>query len=196
VGLVPTMSFPHADPADAVLDLEERILRPADAPDDGDLDESPWQVTDESSAAWALSKIRQARGTARRRNADTLALIDAHEAAIAGLREVVDANDRQAQGTVDWFTVLLTAWHRRVYEADDDPQHRRTTSIRLAGGVLKSRQSPGKVEVTDVEVLPEEFRRIKVEADKRALVDWIKSTGEVPPGTSWQPGERRFEVDV
>jgi len=191
------VSFPYTDAREAVLDVQERTLRPADPPDDADLEASPWTVTDEDTAAWAIVKIRIATEAAARRNAPALALIAEHEAEIASLRATVEANDARAQHDVDWFTIHLTRWHRERYEADTDPKHRTTTSIDLPGGVLTSRQTPGKVlSVADPEALPEGLRRVKVEPDRKAITAWVKSTGEVPEGVEWERPRRVFGVSL
>lgn len=189
------MSFPYADPREAITDLEEGLLRPEDAPG-ADVDTSPWTVTDEESAAWALTRIRQARETAARRNAPALLLIREHEAAIAALQATVDANNNRAQGTVDWFTIHLTRWHREQYEADPDPKHRTTTSIDLPGGMLVSRQTSGRILAADVARLDEEFHRVKVEPDKNAIKAHIKASGEIPDGVQWEHPRRVFGVEA
>lgn len=183
---------------DEILDLQESTLRPSDPPDDGNLPESTWTIADESAATWALLKIRQARETAMRRNVPALELIAEHEAAIAELRRVVDANDRLAQSTVDHFTSLLTDWHRRVL--DDDPAAK---TIELAAGTLKSRAMPDKVTVTDPDAVHawavangyDEVSRLEPKVDGRALRKAVKDAPAIP-GVTVTPRPRKFEVDL
>lgn len=176
--------------SDDVLDIALRTVEPDEIVDDGDLASSPWRVTDETSAEWALLKIRQAKSIARSRNRAALAMIAELHLAIDDLRERVQDNDRQAQRTVEHFEALLFDWHRRVLE--DDPTAK---SIRLGAGLLKSRMTPGRVvSVADPDSLPEDLRRVRVEADKAAIAKHIRETGELLPGVEWERPHRRHEV--
>lgn len=180
----------YDDPASIVIDMAELALRPDGAPDDATLGDQPWRIDDEDTAAWALTKIRKARQTARRRNAAAVALIAEHQAAIDELTaNVIVPNDRDADRTVEFFTAALTDWHRRQWLADDDPKHRTTNSIRLAGGILTSRAGRDRVEVDDEAALAEiadaeglDFAAYVPKADKVKLMRWIRQTGEVPRG--------------
>lgn len=180
-----------ADHAAKVLDLELRTLQPDPPPDDGNLTESNWQVTDEASAEWSLRKVRDARQTCQRATQTARELIAEHERALASLRGYVADQERRAQRTADHFTSLLVDWHRRVLA--EDPSRK---SIPLSAGLLKSQQTRGKVlSVADAEKLPEGLRRQKWEPDKKAITAWIKETGEIPEGVSWEKPYRKFEVD-
>lgn len=44
------------------------------------------------------------------------------------------------------------------------------------------RNNPPSVNILDIEVIPETYIRIKKEADKRAIIDQFKATGEILPG--------------
>lgn len=198
-------AFPYADSAEAVLDIALRHLTPDEAPDDGHLDDQRWQVADERAAEFAMLKIRQARQTAARRNAASVELIDEYRKAIDDLQQAVDANNAQAQHTVDHFTALLTDWHRRVLA--DDP---RAKSIRLGAGTLKSTAGRDRVEVhpdADLDALLAVsdaiegggFARREVKVDRRQLLAHIKATGEVPPDVEFvraTDADRTFRVEV
>lgn len=60
---------------------------------------------------------------------------------------------------------------------------------RLEGKTRKITISSGgeAIEVTDLDVLPQEFVRIKKEPDKEAIAKAIKETGFLPPGVSVRP---------
>lgn len=194
-------AFPYADTNEAVLDIALRHLQPDDAPDDGALDETErrWQVDDERSAEWALLKIRQARQTARRRNAASVELIGEYQRAIDDLQAVIDANDQRAQHTADHFEALLKDWHRRVLA--EDPK---AISIKLGAGMLKSRAGRDTVEVDDEEAVAEiasaeslDFGEFVPKVNRTKLLSWIKKTGNVPTGARLVKAtddDRRFEV--
>jgi len=61
------------------------------------------------------------------------------------------------------------------------------TKLKNAEYTVSLRNNPDRVEVDDVESLPKEFQRVKVEADKKALAEYSKAH-ELPPGCKWVSG--------
>lgn len=85
---------------------------------------------------------------------------------------------------------------RRLVEADlaKDPRRK---SVDYGYGRAGTRKTPGKLHFIDAEKLiawagenlPE---AVKLEARKTPVVEWIKATGEVPPGVEWEPPQEKF----
>ncbi len=143
-----------------------------------------WRVEDQGAADWALRRIAEAE--AKQNAAMALA-----QQQIAQVNAWLEKELAKSQRTVDYFTGRLTDYHRQVLEQDP-----KAKTVALPHGKLTARQSPDRVEVAEeaVETLPESFKRIKVEPDKKALLQHIKQTGELPEGVTLIPGEIRFSV--
>lgn len=176
-------------------DVVERSLRPVEAPADTD---APWEIEDRSGASWAMSKIRQAHVSYDLDTADTRTAIDALRAEADRLQETVDRRAKERDSTVAFFSGKLTDWLRRLREQDPD-----TTSVKLPGGRVRSRAGVRKaiVDAEQIERLAEfahnvEAPLVKVEPRKKAILDYVKATGEVPPGVTVEQGERTYTVDL
>lgn len=186
-------------PEETVLDTALRVLVPDETPDDGDLDSSPWRVTDERSAEWSLMRIRVAHATARRRTEAARDLLAEYEASATALRQTIAEIKRPHDRTADHFIALLQDWHRRVLV--EDPK---STTIKLGAGLLKSRAGRDKVEVDDEEAVATaaeagqaDYAAWVPKPNKVKLLAHIKATGEIPPGARLVKAtedDRAFEV--
>ena len=141
-----------------------------------------WRVTDAGSADWALRRIAEKRGH--------LAEIEEHaDEVIAQVTAWLEGERQREEPRIEFFASLLADYHRDLLAADP-----KAKTVHLLNGKLVARQTPDRVEVDESKVptLPLEFQRVKIEADKKALLAHIKATGELPNGVTLVPGEIKF----
>ena len=120
------------------------------------------------------------------------------DAEIGQLRQILadmeadrDAAIRQHQDRISYYDGLLADYHRRRLAETGEK------TLRLPYGIaLTARRTPDRVEVDEgaLASLPDEYVRVRREPDRRALMDHVRQTGEIPPGVTLIPGEVRFTV--
>lgn len=68
--------------------------------------------------------------------------------------------------------------------------------ITTEGGKLKIAKNPVSVDIIDFESVPEEYKKttISVTADKKAISDHFKATGEIIPGTMMKTDNTRLDI--
>lgn len=99
--------------------------------------------------------------------------MEADAAAIATEVDRLQGRRRHLAGRVEWLKRYLqgemeTAGRERVRGP--------TLTVSLA-------KAPPSCEVTSLEDVPEEFRRVRVEVDRVGILEHFRSTGEIVPGT-------------
>lgn len=166
---------------------EARIIDAYDAPPE-ETDATPPEITDADLAA--VARKRHFRTDQIRRLSEPFnAEIDHLRDLIALMEADRDAAVREHQRHIDWYDAILTSYHRQRHGQTGEK------TLRLPYGIsLKARKAPDRVEIEDPAILPEGFRRLKVEADKRAVLAHLKATGEVLEGVTYIPGETKFTV--
>lgn len=165
-----------------------------------------FQITDRSSADWALRKVLKAKRVLAEAQASHDEQVRAVMAQVDRLLEPIRTNLAEIaveeQRTISFFESLLITYHRKLVA--EDP---RATSIKLAFGTLKSRQGQDQYEFgpefiewakaneaefllrVKYEVAATEAKKAIVVIDGRPLFE-----GEEVPGVTWTTGERKFEV--
>lgn len=142
--------------------------------------QEPWEITDESKAAWAVDKVLAARERLGRIKAACQAMVEQAE------REVAD--------TEAFFLPQLEAWARA------NPP-RKSKTIKLMTGSLAFRTVPGGPRVVDEGQCTDWAKRYCPDAIKvverlsvTAIKDYIANYGELPPGVEIAPDSERFDV--
>lgn len=140
----------------------------------------PWRVTDEQRAAWATDKVLAARERLARVKAACQAMID-------------DAA-REAQDVEAFFLPLLEEWAR-----NNPPRKGKT--IRLLTGALSFRTVPGGPRVTDAEAAlswaKAEYADLVIVSERldvNGIKDYVKASGDVPPGVEIIEPRESFDV--
>lgn len=141
-----------------------------------------WKITNDAVADWALAKYARAEWEIQR-------LRDLAAEEIARIHQRVEEAVATTKHDVDFFGWHLTEYHQRLQEAGQAGK-----TYRLLNGDLTSRELPVRVVVTDLDLVTgydDGLLRIKVEPDKRALLERLKA-GEVIPGAELVSGEVSF----
>lgn len=93
------------------------------------------------------------------------------------------------------------AWHESGLIAFLQVQGKKT--IKLINGTLKRIKGRDRVDVLDADALTKwaesngaNLLRVKVEPDKKAIMDHIKNTGELPDGVDVVTGEDSFKIEA
>lgn len=155
-----------------------------DNPASWDVEEKQrWAITNDALADWALARYARAE-----QQIDRLRDLAAEEHA--------RINQRLEQATasylrdVDFFGDHLTRYHQSLIDAG-----KAEGTYRLMNGDLTCRKQPARVEVIDLDLVydfDETLCRIKVEADKRKILERVKA-GETVPGVELVTGEVSFK---
>ena len=95
-------------------------------------------------------------------------------AAIAGELDRLQARKRHLAGRIDWLKRYLLAEMEAVGR---EKIRGSTLTVALA-------KSPPSCDVASIDDVPEEFKRMRVEADRLAILKHFRSTGELVPGTT------------
>jgi phage host-nuclease inhibitor protein Gam len=143
-------------------------------------------------AEWCLRKLAK------------LAQEDAEDEAMAQ-REIqriqawLEARKKPRQQSREFFEEHLRRFHEKLLQ--DDPKRNKT--VKLPHGTLKARKLPDKWEYDEQAILEWakanariEFIRVKAEPDKQAIKQYVKETGEVPPGVTVTTQGIKFDVEV
>jgi phage host-nuclease inhibitor protein Gam len=133
-----------------------------------------------------------------------LAQEDAEDEAMAQ-REIeriqawLEARKKPRQQSREFFEEHLRQFHQRLLQ--DDPKGNKT--VKLPHGTLKARKLPDKWEYDDETIIEWakanariELIRVKAEPDKQAIKQYVKETGEVPPGVTVTTQGIKFDVEV
>jgi phage host-nuclease inhibitor protein Gam len=161
------------------------------APDGSDDTSDRFVIEDEAQAEWALRKLaRYAR--------DRQTKVDVAQAEKARIDAWLEDETGKLDRHADYFRSILADYMRRRHE--DDPK---VKTLSLPSGTLKARKGRPRVTVTDLDALEAwvdeheagELLRVKVEADKRAILGRVEVDGEVPPGVEIEPGGVSFTAD-
>jgi phage host-nuclease inhibitor protein Gam len=142
-----------------------------------------WSITNDTLADWALAKYARAEQEINR-----LRELAAEE--IARINARVEEACATAMHDIDFFGHHLTQYHSRLQE-----QGQAGKTYKLLHGDLTSRALPprvGEVDVDKVQAYDPDLVRVKVEADKRKILDRAKQ-GEVIPGVEIVSGEVSFK---
>lgn len=93
------------------------------------------------------------------------------------------------------------AWHEGGLIAFLQVQGKKT--LKLINGTIKRIKGRDRVDVLDAETLGKwseannaNLMRVKVEPDKKAILDHIKSTGELPEGVDVVTGADSFKIET
>ncbi len=100
--------------------------------------------------------------------------MDADVAAIAAEVDRLQARKRHLAGRIDWLKRYLLGEMEAVGR---DRIRGSTLTVSLA-------TSPPSCELVSFGQVPEEFKRVKVDADRAAILRHFRQTGEVVPGTT------------
>ena len=73
-----------------------------------------------------------------------------------------------------------------MYDLIDHDEHKK----RVGHFTVGLSRTPGKIVVTNEELLPAKFKKIKQEVSKQAIKDHMKDGGEVPEGVEIERGTR------
>lgn len=141
-------------------------------------------------ASWAARKLRKYRQTL----AEVERLYDVER---ERLDRWIEAERARIGADAERFHLALTSWHRRRLMEDGNAK-----TIRLPAATLKARQLPDRVKVSEPEVFLEwaeenmhrDMIRVKKAPAITPLGEYIRSTGEVPPGVEMVPGELSLNV--
>lgn len=141
-------------------------------------------------ASWAARKLRKYR--------QQLAEVEAlYAAEKARLDRWIEAERARIGADAQRFELSLTAWHRRRLMSGEAGK-----TIRLPAATLKARQLQDRLEIHEPEVLVEwaehnrlpALIRIKKEPARKPIADYVRDTGELPPGCELVPGELALSV--
>ena len=99
--------------------------------------------------------------------------MDADVAAIAAEVDRLQARRRHLVGRIDWLKRYLLG----------EMEAAGRTKVRGSTLTLALVKAPPSCEVANVDDVPGEFRRVKIEADRAGILEHFRSTGEVVPGT-------------
>lgn len=94
-------------------------------------------------------------------------------AAISAELERLGARKRHLSGRIDWLKRYLLS------EMEGVGRER----IRGSTLTVSLAKSPPSCEVVDLDLVPEEFKRVRIEADRAAVLEHFRCTGELVPGT-------------
>jgi len=100
--------------------------------------------------------------------------MDADVMAIANEVDRLQARKRHLAGRIDWLKRYLLAEMEAV---GCEKIRGSTLTVALA-------KSPPSCDVVSLDDVPEEFKRVRVEADRAAILRHFGSTGELVPGTA------------
>ncbi len=100
--------------------------------------------------------------------------MDADVTAIAGEVDRLQARKRHLSGRIDWLK------HYLLSEMEAVGRER----IRGSTLTVSLAKSPPSCDVANLDDVPEEFKRVRVEADRAAILRHFRSTREVVPGTA------------
>ena len=95
-------------------------------------------------------------------------------AAIAGELDRLQARKRHLAGRIDWLKRYLLTEMEAVGR---EKIRGSTLTVALA-------KSPPSCDVASLDDVPEEFKRVRVDADRAAILRHFRSTGELVPGTT------------
>ena len=176
---------------------ETNKLALADDPTDEQLEaieeSQPWRIDGVEALAWAMERLAKAEDE----RSKVLEVFNAYAKRLDGWKQ--DRLDAIEAGTA-----YLTAEVARY-----STEHRKelvkgkTKSIDLPAGTVSWRKVGGKLVVTDREALtkwcieagPEAgLFRVKTEPDMRALQEYFKKFGEIPPGTDAEPETESISI--
>jgi len=151
-------------------------------PEAVDTAREPFIVNTEERAAWATDKVLSARERLSRIKAACQAMIDDAE---------LEVRDAEA-----FFLPMLEEWAR-----SNPPKKGKT--IKLPTGALSFRTVPGGPRVVDpdaalawakVEAGELVIQTVSERLDKAGLADYVKASGDVPPGVEIAPARESFDV--
>ncbi len=100
--------------------------------------------------------------------------MDADTTAIAEEVDRLQARKRHLSGRIDWLK------HYLLSEMEAVGRER----IRGSTLTVSLAKSPLSCDVASLDDVPEEFKRVKVDADRAAILRHFRSTGELVPGTA------------
>lgn len=149
-----------------------------------------FRIDNDHTASWALRKMWKAERELNRLNEN-------YEETVAILVERFEEACKPLASDLRFFESLLADYHRRLVE-----EGKADKTYRLPAGELVSRKTPDTVDVSDFAALQDyaegadhlNLVRIKVEADKRAILAAVKETGETIPGVVLKTGEVRYSA--
>lgn len=147
-----------------------------------------------NEAEWACRKLA---GFTRKRDD----VLRAGEAEIAKVKAWMAGESTRYGKDIDYFETLLVSWWQdklaeelaEVGSYDKIKQK----SQRLPSGMVRARQLPDRVEVPADwadDLAHWGWCREKHEPDKKAILDSIKASGEIPEGVTFVSGEVKFSV--
>jgi hypothetical protein len=158
----------------------DSAIQAADLEDGSDHE---FTVRDAASANWVVRKIVEARAYADR--VKIWAELECRRA------------KREEEFFLRRFGVELEAWARLQIAQ----QHDRRRSVSLPAGVVGFRKVTNRLSIIDEkrllfwcrQHLPSAIRTIE-SVPKTPLMDYLKATGECPPGTQLHGGDERFHI--
>jgi hypothetical protein len=158
----------------------DSVIRTADIAGGGN---DGFSIRDAASANWVVRKIAEARAYAAR--VKMWAELERRCA------------KREEEFLLRRFGAQLEAWARRQIAQ----QHDRRRSVSLPAGVIGFRTAPDRLSINVEKRLLVWCRQhlpsaicIIESVTKTPLMDYLKATGECPPGTELQGGEDRFHI--
>ena len=178
---------------------ETNRLALADEPTDEQIDalvmgaEGPWRITDVEGLGWAME--RGSKAEAEKDQVDRL-----YEAAVKRL----DAWRTQRLEAIESGMAYLTAEMTRYATENRKALIKgKSKTIDLPTGQITWRKAGGKLTVTDKDALaawaveqgPEAgLFRVKTEPEMRAIQSLFAKTGELPPGTDFEPETESISI--
>lgn len=179
----------------APVNAEEPLVPPEWRDEEDESVSGPWQIDSRSSLDWAMSRLAKLRAEAEAIETQAAAAIDRIEKRKASLLERI-------QRGAGFFEYKIAEYAHRERQLLLGGGKRKSAD--LLHGRIGWRSKGGKLTVDDKPTLlawlerqPPEggLYRVKLEPEMKAIQDNFKTTGEIPPGCSYQQPEETFYVE-
>jgi hypothetical protein len=139
---------------------------------------------DNTQSEFALQELEMDFSTKALNIAKLIKELNADIEAIDNETKRLNDRKKSLQGKIDWFkTYLLTNM-----ETSNIPQ------IKDSIITISVRNNPPSCEINDLTELDTKYIIIKQEPDKKAILEYFKSTGEVIPGTKIITDKKRIDI--
>ena len=154
-----------------------------------------WRVSDLAAADWALRRMAECAAEQEEIDRQAAEAIQAIEKRAAALKA-------KAERGCAYFRFQLT---RFAEEHRDTLVAGKKKSRDFVHGRIQFRSSPERLKVADpaelegwllAQPIEKGLYRLKVEADKRALSDLFKATGEIPPGCEVEVSRESVTIEA